>query len=98
VVFETMHFVDHLLVLILAVGYPIYSAVDNRRYVREIKAGKPANVAKAYRETMIYQWVGLAFLAAAWIALRRPSADLGFNTPAGVSTSASDCSHSATAS
>jgi membrane protease YdiL (CAAX protease family) len=78
-----MHFIDHLLMLIFAVGYPIYSAVDNRRFIREIEAGKKADLAKEYLETSAYQWIGLAFLAAAWLALARPAADLGLMAPGG---------------
>jgi membrane protease YdiL (CAAX protease family) len=78
-----MLFVDHILVLIFAVGYPVYSAVDNRRYIREIKAGKKVDVAKAYLETSTYQWIGLALLAVAWFALARPAADLGLIAPGG---------------
>jgi hypothetical protein len=46
---------DHLLMLIFAIGYPIYAEVENRRYIREIKAGKQADGVEAHRETMIYQ-------------------------------------------
>jgi len=77
-----MHIVDHIFVLLLFVVQPIQGAISYRRYIARIKAGEPANRARAYLETVALQWVALAVLGTAWYLLGRPVADLGF-VPAG---------------
>lgn len=77
-----MHIVDHIFVLLLFVVQPIQGAISYRRYVARIKAGEPANRARAYLETVALEWAALAVLGIAWYLLGRPVADLGF-VPAG---------------
>lgn len=79
-----MTIIDHILLLILVLVKPVDSAVSYRRYVAAVKAGKQQDTAGVYRSTMIWQWVALAVLAAAWVLLGRPAADLGLVRPGGV--------------
>lgn len=80
---RSMTIIDHIVLIVLAVGMPVDSAVYYHRYLRKIRAGERADPARFYRVTMIQQWVGLAILAIMWLALDRPAADLGFVAPRG---------------
>ena len=78
-----MTIIDHIILIVLAVGMPVDSALFYHRYLRKIRAGKPADPAGFYRVTMIQQWVGLGILTVVWLVLDRPAADLGFVAPGG---------------
>ena len=79
-----MHLIDHIFILVLFVVQPIYGALDSRRYIARIDAGRPADRVRFYVETAIVEWVFLAALVIAWFTLGRPAADLGFVTLDGV--------------
>ena len=78
-----MHFVDHLLVLLLFVVQPVISAVEARRIDASFKAGHSFNRFRFYRHTLLLEWLFLAVLAVAWFSLERPIKDLGFVSPRG---------------
>jgi membrane protease YdiL (CAAX protease family) len=78
-----MAFVDHLMIFLLFVVQPIHGAYAYKRYVAKIDAAAPAEILKQYRTTMLAEWSALAALTITWLALGRPLAPLGLNTPAG---------------
>jgi hypothetical protein len=73
-----MQFIDHILILLIFVVHPIYSAIESRRYIDLVEAGQPAKQVRIYVETIIMQWSFLAVLSMAWWMLSRPTTDLGF--------------------
>lgn len=73
-----MQLVDHVLILLLFVAQPIYSAVESRHYIARARAGQPSERVRFYRETIGVEWLFLILLIAAWFDFGRPIADLGF--------------------
>ena len=77
-VYKTMHFVDHLFILLLFVVQPIYGAHSWKRYLAQVAAGQEADRVQLYRQTMILEWLAFAIVGGTWLLLGRSAADLGF--------------------
>ena len=78
-----MEFIDHVFVLLLAVGQPVHGWLEHRGYMRLIEAGGVPDRNAFYRSTLIVEWLALVALVAAWVYYDRPFAELGFVRPGG---------------
>ena len=70
--------VDHLFILLLFVGQPIYGWYSYRQFVRKVNAGTPANRVAVYANTFGGEWLALSALLASWLYFERDLAELGF--------------------
>lgn len=70
---------DHLYLLIVAAGLPIYAALTYPRMQARVQANEPGALLSEYRETMVVQWSLAAALFVFWALLARPVALLGFS-------------------
>ena len=76
------HVVFDPLLIATFLGLSIYEARWYwPRMVRRMKAGEPGARMRAYRNIVIYLWLGVAWVAALWIALGRPGSALLLGTP-----------------
>lgn len=78
-----MHLLDHLYLLLLAVGLPLYSAWSWRRWLAKLAAGHRPRRLRLYLGSMVQLWLVLALLAVFWWWLARPPGPLGFSAPGG---------------
>lgn len=72
-----MTFLDHCLVFIIAIVYPIAGLFGFRRLLRRVDAGEPVNRSQLYRNTMIGHWTLLFISMAIWAGAARPWPTLG---------------------
>ena len=72
-----MTLLDHGLVFLIAIVYPIASFVGFRRLLRQIDAGKPVNRSQLYRNTFIGHWTLFFICMAMWASAARPWSALG---------------------
>lgn len=79
-----MHLVDLLLLLLLAVVFPVTGAITYRRYIRKIEAGEEPDRIEQYKSTFLVEWGLFAVLVGIWIVLNRDFGDLGLTMPSGV--------------
>jgi len=71
---------DHILVVIIAVVWPLYVAFFRfPRLRRAVAAGLPSARVRAYIETMLTQWSLAAIALMVWLRAARPTSDLGFS-------------------
>ena len=73
-----MHYVDHSLVILIAVVYPIASFIGFRRLLRRVAAGETVKRTDLYRNTMISHWTLLFITMALWAYADRAWTDIGF--------------------
>jgi hypothetical protein len=73
-----MTFLDHSLVFIIAIVYPIAGLFGFRRLLRRIAAGESVNRSQLYRNTIIGHWTLLFMCVAMWAVAARPWSALGF--------------------
>jgi membrane protease YdiL (CAAX protease family) len=73
-----MNLLDHALVLIIAVVYPIVSFIGFRRLLRRVAAGETVKRSDLYRNTMISHWTLLCITMALWAYAGRAWTDIGF--------------------
>jgi membrane protease YdiL (CAAX protease family) len=78
-----MNLVDHLMLFLLAVALPVAGVWSFRRFARQIEAGEPSDRTAMCRQTLFVQWSTFTILVLAWLAFRRPFADLGLVAPGG---------------
>lgn len=69
---------DIALLIVLAVLLPIFGAVNHRRAVQQLAAGKPYSRIQGYWWTMALEWGLVAFLVPLWWTAGRSSYELGF--------------------
>ena len=74
-----MTLLDHGLVFIIAIVYPIAGFVGFRRLLRRVAAGESINRSQLYRNTIIGHWTLLLMCMAMWAEAARPWTALGFN-------------------
>ena len=74
-----MTLLDHGLVFIIAIVYPIAGFVGFRRLLRRVAAGESINRSQLYRNTIIGHWTLLLMCMAMWVGAARPWTALGFN-------------------
>jgi membrane protease YdiL (CAAX protease family) len=74
-----MNYVDHTLVFIIAVVYPIVGFVSFRRLLRRVAAGETVKRTDLYRNTLISHWTLLFITMALWAYADRGWADIGFS-------------------
>ena len=78
-----MHLLDHIYLLLLAVGLPLYSAWSWRRWLAKLAAGYRPRRLRLYLGSMAQLWLVFGVLAAFWWWLARPPGPLGFSAPGG---------------
>ena len=75
--------IDHLFVVLLAAPFPLWAVWDYRRFVANLRAGKPGARIRAYRETLAVEW-GLALIVVLlWAGTGREAGLLGVHLEAG---------------
>ncbi len=74
-----MTLLDHGLVFIIAIVYPIAGFVGFHRLLRRVAAGESINRSQLYRNTIIGHWTLLLICMATWAGAARPWTALGFN-------------------
>ncbi|MBL6689485.1 MAG: CPBP family intramembrane metalloprotease [Pseudomonadales bacterium] len=75
--FNEIHWFDIAFLLALFIALPIYSARSFRIYLALAHRGEDLNRSIIYWQTMGMQWTGFTILAAGWLLLDRPLANLG---------------------
>ncbi|WP_405227149.1 CPBP family intramembrane glutamic endopeptidase [Lentisalinibacter sediminis] len=78
-----MHPLDHLYLLLLVVGLPLYSAWSWRRWLTKLAAGQRPRRLRLYLGSLAQLWLVFGVLAACWWWLGRSPAPLGFTAPGG---------------
>ncbi len=78
-----MHPLDHLYLLLLVVGLPLYSAWSWRRWLAKLAAGHRPRRLRLYLGSLAQLWLVFAVLAACWWWLGRSPGPLGFTAPGG---------------
>jgi len=68
---------DHGLVFIIAIVYPIAGLFGFRRLLRRVAAGESVNRSQLYRNTMVGHWTLLLICMAIWAGAARPWSALG---------------------
>jgi len=79
-----MPLVDHLIVLVLIIGVPLYEqfrGIDRMRC--EMAENKPGIRLRWYWKTIGIQWAVTALVVGWWFGNARPAAAIGFASPAG---------------
>jgi membrane protease YdiL (CAAX protease family) len=79
----TLHWIDHLFMLLLVAVFPLLDRVAMRRDAARIEAGVEGARTRLYRRILIEEWVGVAVLAAAWAWLGRNAEQLGLSSGGG---------------
>ena len=74
---------DYVLLAFLAVLIPIVGHLDHRRMERQDTEGDRSARLRAYRKTIVGEWVFTAAVLAAWLFAGRPLAGLGFGFEGG---------------
>jgi len=72
-----MMLLDHGLVFIIAIVYPIAGLFGFRRLLRRVAAGESVNRSELYRNTMVGHWTLLLICMAIWAGAARPWSALG---------------------
>jgi hypothetical protein len=72
-----MTLLDHGLVFIIAIVYPIAGLFGFRRLLRRVAAGESVNRSQLYRNTIIGHWTLLFMCLALWAGAARPWSALG---------------------
>ena len=72
-----MMLLDHGLVFIIAIVYPIAGLFGFRRLLRRVAAGESVNRSQLYRNTMVGHWTLLLICMAIWAGAARPWSALG---------------------
>ncbi len=72
-----MTLLDHGLVFIIAIVYPIAGFVGFRRLLHRVAAGESVNRSQLYRNTIIGHWTLLLMCMASWAGAARPWSALG---------------------
>lgn len=76
--------IDHLLVFVLALALPTYTAfVWLPRARPQLASGQERARLRVFREIMVEEWLLLAVVVAAWSGAGRAAAGLGLRGPAG---------------
>ncbi len=78
-----MHPLDHLYLLLLVVGLPLYSAWSWRRWLAKLAAGQRPRRLRLYLGSLAQLWLVFGVLAACWWWLGRSPGPLGFTAPGG---------------
>lgn len=73
-----MNLLDHLIVLTIAVGLPVYSTLSWPGAIARVRAGEPRARTRMYWATCRMQWVPTAALLIGWALTSRPWSALGF--------------------
>ena len=74
-----MNLLDHLIMIVLVAGLPLYTARSLPGVKARIKAGGPGARIHMYWETCRMQWVLTAVALGGWWYAARPWAELGFS-------------------
>lgn len=72
---------DHLLALVVAVGYPIYAIGSYRRMRPALERNEPGVRLREYRGGLIGEWLLFFATLGVWLWATRPLADLGLGFP-----------------
>ena len=72
-----MTLLEHGLVFIIAIVYPIAGLFGFRRLLRRVAAGESVNRSELYRNTMVGHWTLLLICMAIWAGAARPWSALG---------------------
>ncbi len=72
-----MTFLDHGLVFIIAIAYPVAGVLGFRRLLRRVAAGEKVNRTQLYRNTAISHWALFLICMAMWANMARPWSAIG---------------------
>ncbi len=76
-----MTWLDHALVFMFAVGYPVWAYVDYQRLKARVRAGICGARLAAYADGMLSQWLLVSAVVALWIHSGRAFVEIGFSAP-----------------
>jgi membrane protease YdiL (CAAX protease family) len=74
-----MNLLDHGLVFIIAIVYPITGFIGFRRLLMRVAAGEPVKRLELYRNTLIGHWTLFFIFAAIWLATAREWSAIGLD-------------------
>ena len=74
-----MNLLDHLILIVLVAGLPLYAARSLPGAKARIEAGEPRARTRIYWGTCRLQWVLTAVLLGGWLYVARPWTELGFS-------------------
>ncbi len=72
-----LNVLDYFLIAIVAVGFPVWSLLDYRRFLKELAQGVPDARVHQYRLTIAVEWIATAAIFAGWLARGRGLAAFG---------------------
>lgn len=73
-----MSLIDHIVVLLFAVAYPIYSFLSYPNSKQALLSNKPGERVRLYRETIIWLWAFCILVLAVQVYQGRSFEDIGF--------------------
>jgi len=79
----TLHWIDHLFAVLLALAVPFSSYYSIRRYKAEIEAGATEKRGLLMRSLITEEWVALAVLSLCWVVMGRCARELGLGLQPG---------------
>jgi membrane protease YdiL (CAAX protease family) len=74
-----MNLLDHGLVFIIAIVYPITGFIGFRRLLKRVAAGEPVKRLNLYRNTLIGHWTLFFIFGAIWVATGREWSAIGLD-------------------
>jgi membrane protease YdiL (CAAX protease family) len=74
-----MNLLDHGLVFIIAIVYPITGFIGFRRLLKRVAAGEPVKRLNLYRNTLIGHWTLFFIFGAIWVATAREWSAIGLD-------------------
>lgn len=83
-----MTWLDHALVLLFAVVWPLVEYPRYQAFKRQVRAGVPGIKLATYSETIFSQWALVFITALVWVHAGRDASDLGLQSPSGTSAMA----------
>ncbi len=73
----TLHWIDHLFIVLLVAVFPVFDFFVMRRYAARIDSGETDLKAKLYRKVLVEEWLAVGVLVGTWAFLGRPARELG---------------------
>ncbi len=73
--------IDHIFVLLFAVGFPLHGWYAYRQLMQEVAAGQPINRVENYQKSIVAQWLVAFAGITIWLSQSRPWSTLGFDVP-----------------
>ncbi len=73
----TVHFIDHIIVVLIVLVLPIIDFFYIRERAAKIRAGQTELRMKLYRDIISEEWIGTIVIVALWFLLGRSAGELG---------------------